>query len=172
MPEHQTVQRWRHPAALIYSLGGLLGFFLNMGTTFILVGYLSWNPFAAFFAGTFMNQLFHYVYYNVVYVNHEIRLRTSLGLHFLLSVAVSTGASGLLWFFLSSLGWNLLPGFFACMVLLSLANTLLNRVSTFSSARMAQVEYREMNESFTTTRRTKPKSANSGLGTIVPVMNA
>jgi SAM-dependent methyltransferase len=37
---------------------------------------------------------------------------------------------------------------FFCLILLSGSNTLLNRVSTFSSASLAEVEYREMNESY------------------------
>ena len=59
MPEHVVVQRWRHPAILIFLLGGLLGALINMGVTLLLVQSAGWNPMAAFFAGTFINQAFH-----------------------------------------------------------------------------------------------------------------
>jgi len=147
MPEHAVVQRWRHPAFLIFLLGGFLGLFLNLGVSLLLVFRFSVNPLTAFAAGTLLNQLFHYFYYNVVYVNQEIRMRTSFPLHLLLSLLVSAGAAALLWFFLSR-GWNLPQGLAACLFLLAASNVFLNRISTFSSAKMAEVEYREMDEGY------------------------
>ncbi|HUO58675.1 MAG TPA: hypothetical protein VMV05_10925, partial [bacterium] len=135
MPEHAVVQRWRHPAFLIFLLGGFLGLFLNLGVSLLLVFRFSVNPLTAFAAGTLLNQLFHYFYYNVVYVNQEIRMRTSFPLHLLLSLLVSAGAAALLWFFLSR-GWNLPQGLAACLFLLAASNAFLNRISTFSSAKM------------------------------------
>ena len=147
MHEHKVVPRWHHPALLIFLLGGLLGAALNLGITLFLVIHLNVEPLAAFFIGTFLNQAFHYFYYNVVYVNQEIRMRTSFALHLFLSFWVSLGASVLLWFFLSN-GLYLVPALLACLVVLAASNAVLNRISTFSSAKMAEVEYKEMNESY------------------------
>ena len=147
MLEHAIVQRWRHPAVLIFILGGFLGAFLNLGITLLLVWKFLVNPLLAFFIGTFLNQAFHYVYYNVVYVNKEIQMRTSFPIHLFLSFWVSVGSAGLLWFFLQN-QFSLIFGLLACLVILAISNALLNRISTFSSAKIAEVEYKEMNESY------------------------
>ena len=147
MPEHVVVQRWRHPAILIFLLGGLLGALINMGVTLLLVQSAGWNPMAAFFAGTFINQAFHFIYYHVVYVNKEIRMRTSIPVRLILILSVSAVGSALLWFFLRA-GWDLVEGLIASLAILTAANAFLNRISTFSSAKMAEVEYKEMNESY------------------------
>jgi ubiquinone/menaquinone biosynthesis C-methylase UbiE/putative flippase GtrA len=148
MHEHTVTQRWRHPALLIFLLGGFLGAALNLGATFLLVREFSVPALAAFFIGTFLNQAFHYVYYNVVYVNHEIRLKTSLPVHLFLSLWVSAGSAALLGAFLAAFHWPLPGALAACLLVLAFSNALLNRISTFSSAKMAEVEYREMNESY------------------------
>ncbi len=148
MHEHEVVQRWRHPAVLIFLLGGFLGAALNLGTTLLLALRFSVTPLAAFFVGTFLNQAFHYFYYHVVYVNHEIRMRTSLPIHLFLSFWVSLGAAALLWAGLAILRWSLPWDLPACLAVLAASNALLNRISTFSSAKMAEVEYKEMNESY------------------------
>jgi len=147
MPEHQVVQRWRHPALLIFILGGLLGAGINAALTFFLAVHLEWNPLLAFFLGTFLNQAFHYVYYNVVYVNQEIRMKTSFAIHLFLSFWVSVGSAALLWLFMNQ-GFTLTEGFVSCLFILAVSNAFLNRISTFSSAKMAEVEYKEMNESY------------------------
>src|SRR6185503_9624212 len=104
MTERKVLRRWRHPAILIFILGGFLGAVLNLLTTLFLASRLPWapsvNPLVAFFVGTFLNQAFHYVYYNVVYVNQEIRMKTSFAIHLFLSFWVSLGSAGLLWLFL------------------------------------------------------------------------
>lgn len=147
MSETKMIQRWRHPASLIFLLGGFLGASLNFFFTLFLALKCGVDPKMAFFLGTFLNQAFHYIYYNVVYVNQEIRMRTSFPLHLFLSFWVSLGGAGLLWIFLAR-GWDLPSGLIACLSILTISNVLLNRVSTFSSAKMAEVEYREMNESY------------------------
>ena len=96
MSEHAIVQRWRHPALLIFVLGGFLGAFVNIGTTLLLADGFLVNQFFAFFVGTFLNQGFHFVYYNVVYVNKEVQLRTSFSIHLFLSFWVSVGSCGFL----------------------------------------------------------------------------
>jgi 2-polyprenyl-3-methyl-5-hydroxy-6-metoxy-1,4-benzoquinol methylase len=155
MLEHAIVQRWRHPALLLFILGGVLGALLNFGTTLLFSGLLiskflvnpSVAPLVAFFVGTLLNQAFHYVYYNVVYVNKEVQMRTSFPIHLFLSFWVSAGSAGLLWLFLQN-GMSLIAGLLACLTILALSNALLNRIATFSSAKIAEVEYKEMNESY------------------------
>jgi hypothetical protein len=48
--------------------------------------------------------------------------------------------------------WKIATSFhaslFYCLIILALSNSLLNRISTFSSAKIAEVEYKEMNESY------------------------
>jgi SAM-dependent methyltransferase len=148
MPEHPVIQRWRHPAVLVFLFGGVLGAGLNVGVTLLLAWEFSVDALLAFFIGTFLNQVFHYLYYNVVYVNQEIRMKTSLALHVFMSFWVSVGSAALLWAFHHQAGWTLPWALLACLAILSTSNALLNRISTFSSAKMAEVEYREMNESF------------------------
>jgi hypothetical protein len=46
--------------------------------TLMLVHFHGFNPLLAFFLGTLVNELVHHVYYHVVYVNQEIKLRTPL----------------------------------------------------------------------------------------------
>src|SRR5580693_4838087 len=145
MPEHAVVQRWRHPALLIFILGGLLGAALNLGVTLFLALEFSLPALVAFFIGTFANQAFHYFYYNVVYVNQEIRMKTSFALHLFLSFWVSAGSAAMLWIFMSQ-GFTLPEGLVSCLFILAAANALLNRISTFSSAKMAEVEYKAMDE--------------------------
>ncbi len=147
MSEHVVVQRWRHPAFLIFILGGLLGAAINIGTTVLFADVLSVNPLIAFFLGTFSNQAFHFIYYNVVYVNKEVQMKTSFSMHLFLSFWVSVGSSGLLWLFLRN-QISLLLSLLYCLIILALSNSLLNRISTFSSAKIAEVQYKEMNESY------------------------
>jgi SAM-dependent methyltransferase len=54
----------------------------------------------------------------------------------------------MLWFFTAQCGLSFPLSLSACLVILSASNSLLNRISTFSSAKMAAVEYLEMNESY------------------------
>lgn len=148
MSGNQLMYRWRHPAFLIFILGGFVGVGINAGITLFLVFEFSVNPFLAFGIGTFANQLFHYFYYAVVYVNQEIQMRTTPAVRIFMAVWISIGSSAMLWIFIDKLGLSLFMGLFLCLAVLSISNSLLNRISTFSSAKMAAVEYREMNESY------------------------
>lgn len=139
--------RQRYSAILVYTLGGVLGSGLNLGITYGLYR-LFGSPMAAFFCGTLANLLFHHLYYSVVYVNEEIHMRTLLPVQFVLYVAVATAATVPLYVFHEVLGLPFAAVVILCIAMLSAANSLLVRLSTFSSAALAEVEYREMNESF------------------------
>jgi SAM-dependent methyltransferase len=146
MPEAKT--RLVYPRGLVYILGGLAGAVVNLSCTILLYQGLHWNPFAAFFYGTLANELFHHAYYRVVYVNREIRIRTSFPLHFSLYLLVAVFGAALFNFFLIQMKLDFISSLLSTLAVLTVANTLLIRISTFSSARLAEVEYREMNESY------------------------
>lgn len=139
--------RQRYSPVLVYALGGFLGSGLNLVVTYTLYR-LFGRPLAAFFCGTLANELFHHVYYSVVYVNEEIRMRTLLPLQFALYVAVAAAATVPLWALHLAYGMPFVPAVLVCLALLSIASTLVIRLSTFGSSTLAEVEYRDMNESF------------------------
>jgi SAM-dependent methyltransferase len=143
-----TTDRLRYPEVLIYSLGGLLGLILNWLSAVFFYRYLGMNPLVSFFMSTLLNEGFHHIYYSVVYVNEEIRFKTRLSLHLAMYLAVALVSVGILKMFLGILHWPFEIILLMVIILLSFANTLINRISTFSSAKLAEVEYREMNESY------------------------
>jgi 2-polyprenyl-3-methyl-5-hydroxy-6-metoxy-1,4-benzoquinol methylase len=139
--------RQRYPAILVFLLGGVLGSGLNVVVTYAL--YRAFGaPLAGFFVGTLTNLLLHHVFYSVVYVNEEIRMRTMLPLQLFLYVAVAAVATIPLYLLHVELEVPFLPALLACIALLSALSTLTIRLSTFGSASLAEVEYREMNDSF------------------------
>src|ERR1700712_4144288 len=89
-------QRLRYPALLVYLLGGLLGSGINFALTFALHRWMAVPAPLAFFLGTLANELFHHVFYHVVYVNQEIRLRTPLLLQVMLYIIVAAAAGTML----------------------------------------------------------------------------
>ncbi len=144
----KPIQRLRHPDALIFVLGGIIGAMVNFGVTWFLLEKIDMNPFVSFFCGTIANQLFHHLYYNVVYVNQEIRLKTPLPLHLFFYLCVA-GFSSLLFYVLNAqFSFSLLISVGLSITILSFANVFLIRISTFGSAQLAEVEYREMNDSY------------------------
>ncbi len=141
-------QRLRHPDSLIFILGGISGALINFLATFSLYRFAAMDPWIAFFCGTLANQLFHHLYYNVVYVNQEIQIKTPLPLHLFLYLCVSITSSVFFGFLMKDLGFSFFVSFAVSLLLLSLANVFLIRISTFSSANLAEVEYMEMNDSY------------------------
>jgi SAM-dependent methyltransferase len=139
--------RQRYSPLLVYLLGGALGSGLNVVVTCALYLVLG-RPLLAFFCGTLANEIFHHVFYSVVYANEEIRMRTMVPVQFLLYVAVAAAATLPLAWLLLSLGVPFLPAVLVCIALLAVVSTLVIRASTFGSATLAEVEYRDMNESF------------------------
>ena len=148
MPQKQKINRLRRPDILDFLLGGVLGLIVNMAASVLLYRYAGINPLVSFFIGTLLNEAFHHVYYKVVYVNEEVRFKTPLGLHLLMYWVVALAGAGVLAVFLGPLQWPFETSVLAVIVLLSLANSLIIRVSTFSSAKLAEVEYCDMNESY------------------------
>jgi SAM-dependent methyltransferase len=144
----QAINRLRHPAVLIFLLGGFLGSGLNLGISASCYWILQWNPLVSFFLGTLVNQLFHHIYYRLVYVNQEIRMRTAPAIQLLLYILVAALSTIPLWVLMVVLGFKFLLAVLVTILLLSFLNTLVNRISTFSSARLAEVEYQEMGEGF------------------------
>ncbi len=104
--------------------------------------------------GTIVNELFHHFYYHIVYKNQEIRLRTPLRLQLSLYIIVAAMAAGLLWVVLKTTGLSFVPAVAVSLVILAILNTIINRISTFSSSELAMVEYQEMGESLL--RRSDP----------------
>ncbi len=139
--------RQRYSPLLVYLLGGVLGSSVNVVVTYALYLVLG-RPLLAFFSGTLANQLFHHVFYSVVYENDEIQMRTVLSVQLLLYVAVAAAATVPLHVLHVTLAWPFFPALVACILLLAVVSTLVIRASTFGSATLAEVEYRDMNESF------------------------
>jgi SAM-dependent methyltransferase len=151
--------RFRHPAIFIYLLGGVLGSGINFVFTLSLYSLLRLPVPLCFFLGTLANELFHHVYYHVVYVNQEIRLRTPLAIQLTLYVIVAAVAAGMLWVILRVMNLPVVGAVGLALVILIVLNTVINRISTFSSSQLAMVEYQEMGESFYDDQ-TDPKKVN------------
>ena len=139
--------RLRYPALYVFLLGGFLGSGLNLLVTVLLV-HFGINALAAFFIGTLVNELFHHLYYHVVYVNQEIRLRTPLAIQLSLYVLIAALAAGLFWGVLHIGHPPLMVAVVIALAILAIVNTVVNRISTFSSATLAMVEYEAMGETF------------------------
>jgi SAM-dependent methyltransferase len=150
--------RLRYPALFIFLLGGFLGSGINLAVTLGLLQ-LGIEAIAAFFIGTLANELFHHLYYHVVYVNQEIRLRTPLPIQLSLYVLIAALAAGLLWIVLGAGHPPLVIAVLISLAILAVVNTVVNRISTFSSATLAMVEYEAMGETFYDDQ-TDPKKVN------------
>ena len=151
--------RLRYPALYVFLLGGILGSGLNFSITLILINFHRFNPLLAFFLGTLINELFHHVYYHLVYVNQEIKLRTPLAIQITLYLLVAAAAAGLFWG-VSQIGHpSLAMAVLISLAILAVLNTVINRISTFSSSTLAMVEYQAMGETFYDDQ-TDPKKVN------------
>lgn len=140
-------KRLKHPDILVFLLGGLAGAAINLGLASAARYGLGWDPRVSVFAGTLANEIFHYLYYSVVFVNQEVRWRMKATSLLVLYVVVAAASSGLMWGILA-IGIGFLPGVLLVLGILSAGNALLNRMATFASSSLAAVEYREMDESY------------------------
>jgi hypothetical protein len=129
-------------------LGGIVGTGLNAALLSFARVKLGWPTAAAFFSGTMANLLFHHVYYHLIFVNREIKLRTPLWLQLMLYSLISAGAATVGWALHDVAGLSL--GLTVALLLGAMAatNAVVNRISTFSSASPAHIEYASMGESF------------------------
>ena len=75
-------------------------------------------------------------------------MRTPLPLQGLLYIGVAAGSTALLWFFLRGLGMSFPLGVLCSIGVLSALSVLLIRVSTFSTAQLAEVDYRGLEEDY------------------------
>jgi SAM-dependent methyltransferase len=140
----ETNRRIQHSPLLVFLLGGFLGSGLNLAASVLLHRALRWNPFASFLAGTLLNLLFHHGYYYGINVNREIRMRTPLVLQGILYLCVAAASLGLLWIFLRALGLSFPLAVLCSIGVLSAFSVLVIRVSTFSTADLAEVNYRAL----------------------------
>jgi SAM-dependent methyltransferase len=149
--------RLRYPAMYVFLLGGFTGSGLNLLVTLVLSGLV--HPMLAFFIGTLVNEIFHHVYYHVVHVNQEIKLRTPLIIQSGLYLMVAGGAAVLFWCVLHIGHPPLVLAVLISLTILAAVNTVINRISTFSSSTLAMVEYESMGETFYDDQ-TDPKKVN------------
>jgi SAM-dependent methyltransferase len=148
MPPLSPSARVRFSTASIFLLGGIVGTGLNAALLAFARVQLGWHTGAAFFAGTMANLLFHHVYYHLIFVNREIKLRTPFWLQLTLYALISAGAATVGWALHDGVGLSL--GLTAALLLgaMAVTNAVVNRISTFSSASPAHLEYASMGESF------------------------
>lgn len=148
MNNRYVMQRLRHPELLVFMLGGILGTSINFAFSEVFYRLGEIPAALAFFVATLLNEAFHHFFYRVVYVNEEIKFKTPLPIQLFLYVLVAAAGSLMLWAFMAGLGWGFESALLVSLVILAVSNAVLVRISTFASARLAEVEYREMNESF------------------------
>ena len=144
----ESNQRIRHSPLLVLLLGGLLGSGLNFIVSLLFHRVLACNPFLSFFAGTLANLCFHHLYYYAINANQEIRMRTPPLLQGILYACVAAASAALLWFFMHLLGTSFTVGVLSSIAVLSALSLLLIRISTFSTAQLAEVDYRGLDDDF------------------------
>jgi SAM-dependent methyltransferase len=160
MPNAPLPVRIRHPALYVWLLGGLSGSGLNLAVTICLGLLTPLRPWTCFAIGTLVNEWYHHLYYRVVYFNQEIRLRTPLAMQAGLYLIVAAIAGAMLWGVMRISPWPPVVDVVICLVVLAVLNTVINRISTFSSSTLAMVEYKEMGETFYDDQ-TDPKKVNA-----------
>ncbi len=142
--DRQLRQRIRYSPFLIFLLGGISGSALNLALTSLLFYFFSLNPYLSFICGTLANELFHHLYYHVVFVNQEIRMKTALLFQMFLYLFVALGGAALLSFFMITMNVDFVWAVMLSIAVLSLINVIFIRISHFSSSELAAVHYREM----------------------------
>ncbi len=128
--------RIHHAWLSVVVLGWMFGSGLGLGVAFALYfTVMQTLPLVAYAIGAVANMLFHHVYYRVVYVNGEIRMRTSLPVQLLLYAAVAVLSMLPLWFLMGPVEMSFVPAAICTTFFLSAANALLVRISTFRLGR-------------------------------------
>jgi len=137
-----------HSPMEVFLLGGFIGSSLNLLITIFLNSYLKWNVYLSFFFGTLSNEIFHHVYYHIAFVNKEIRMKTATHIQFTLYVFVAVGSLIILWFYMNYFGFTFIIAVISSILTISILNILFIRISSFSSAHLANVEYFDINQSY------------------------
>jgi ubiquinone/menaquinone biosynthesis C-methylase UbiE len=148
METTKKIKRLRYSQTLIFLLGGFSGSALNLLVSSFLFYHAGLTPYVSFFCGTLCNELYHHVFYRVVFVNREIRMNTALPLQLFLYLCVAFGSVLLLSLFINVLKVGFVWAALLSIATLSLLNVLLIRISTFSSSELADIQYREMNGNY------------------------
>lgn len=138
----------RHSRIFIFLLGGLLGACMNFAVSLSFHTILLLNPFISFFFGTLCNELFHHIYYYVVFKNREIRLKTPFYIQFTLYLCVAVAGLFILWFYFVYMNLTFIFSLFLSIASLSLLSALFVKISAFSSAELAHVEYTAIDENY------------------------
>ena len=141
-------QNLSHSFILTFLLGGFCGSILNFIVTIFLFYVFKFNPFLSFFLGTLSNELFNHSYYYIVFTNREIRLKTTLYIQLFLYLCVAFASLFILWFFFLILKLTFIPSLLFSLLILSLVSVLFIKISGFSSAQLAHVEYTKIKESY------------------------
>jgi ubiquinone/menaquinone biosynthesis C-methylase UbiE len=141
-------ERLQYSPLYILVFGGLSGSLINFLATIFLHNFLKWDGFLSFFLGTLFNQLYHHIYYHIVFANRDIKIKTDFYIQFLLYNCVALGSILILWFFTVYLRLTFTVSVMLSIGCLSLLSVLIIRISHISSHELANVEYREMNDSY------------------------
>lgn len=144
----QPAPRLRHPTWLVVLFGGVLGAVVNLSVTFGLNATIVSSLPIAFFIGTLANQLFHFVYYKLVFFQQNDTDPRSPIVRLVQYLAVALVALGLLWIVLRVFDFSLFWSVVTALGILSVLNLTMVRMASFGSAQLAQIEYTEMHESF------------------------
>lgn len=143
-----TQTRLAFPIARIFLLGGIAGSGLNALTILLLHLWAGASIAASFFAGTLLNLTFHHLYYHLIFLNREITLRTPLWLQGILYLLIAAGAGAAGWSLHDAAGLPLWLTIVLILGTMAITNAVVNRISTFSSAQLAEVEYAGVDEKF------------------------
>lgn len=157
MSANTDFKRLPYKTSQIFLLGGFAGSALNLSVSVFLYRLLHLNPYLSFFGGTLCNEIFHHLYYHVIFENKEIRLKTSLVVQFLLYGLVAVGSLVILWFFMEYLSLGFIMAVILSLVCLACLNILFVRISSFSSAELADVFYADIEENYYDTLTNKEK---------------
>lgn len=148
MPPLSPPARVRFSTLSIFLLGGIVGTGINALVLAFARIELGWHTAVAFFSGTMANLLFHHIYYHLIFVNREIRLRTPFWLQLGLYCLIASGAAAAGWLLYDIAGFSLGLTIAVLLGAMAATNALVNRISTFSSVSPAHVEYASMGEAF------------------------
>ena len=148
MLQNNLHQKLSYSFILIFLLGGALGSIINLIVTIYFCFIFKLNPFLSFFLGTLSNELVNHAYYHIVFTNREIRLKTALYIQLFLYLCVAVAGLLILWFFFLFLKIEFIPSILLSIIILSLLSVFFIKISAFSSAELAHVEYTEIKESY------------------------